>query len=155
MATAAKLSHELSQELSYERRSAATIAGQCLGEEPYGVRWALEQNVISKLGVASDFMTPLVVEYIEGRRFSAKVKVETKTEFRLLGKNFGMPTWGESDDPVYFDPEVMVTRQGPVMVGNYDLSAMGDYAEKDLDRFTSVVFAGEENHMFTTRVMCS
>ncbi|KAI9861639.1 MAG: hypothetical protein M1813_005249 [Trichoglossum hirsutum] len=136
----------LQQIETYSSRTRAKISGECQGDPPWGIVWTLEQNPTTKNGVARDFAAALVVEHTENRRFSGFVKVCAEIETMWGSRT---PTWGENDEPVYFDPQVIRNREGPVIIGNKTFDVARDFDEEDIARFTRILFAGEEGHPLT------
>ncbi|KAI9761127.1 MAG: hypothetical protein M1840_002024 [Geoglossum simile] len=140
------------QRAAYSSRQRAKISSVSQGDPPWGIVWKLEQNPITKNGVAWDFTQALVVEHTESRRFCAFVKVSAEIDIaNLLGLGTWTrgAVWGGNDDPVYFDPPAMAQIADPVMIGDKVYNLTADFAEEDVGRFTRILFMGEEGHPFT------
>lgn len=72
--------------------------------DPY---WTLEMLVkenqlVSNEGIYPRFSIPIVVSYIPGRRFIARVEAEVDLEWTVIN-----PAFGKADAPVNFDPDVL------------------------------------------------
>lgn len=71
------------------------------------VHLSLSENALRRSGIREEVSAALVVGYVPGRRFSARVTVRADLYLNPL-----TPVCGEKDEPIYFDPESMMASAG-------------------------------------------
>jgi hypothetical protein len=68
-----------------------------------GVNFSIEENTMTGSGIRSDWSAAMIIGYVPGRRFAARVTIKAYILYRMLPN----PVCGKGDDPVFFDDKKM------------------------------------------------
>ena len=82
------------------------IHGVLRDNPPSRIVWTVSENKLTKEGIRREFSTALIVSYTPGHKFAARVRVRAN-----LWMGFLRPVCGKKDDPIFFNPEKMRSKE--------------------------------------------
>jgi hypothetical protein len=100
------------------------------GRNRNAITWTIEEDRVAKTGIPRHIELPLIITLQDEGRFCARVTVKAHYGFWRGALARSIPVLGKNDQPLYFDPPVMLS-----------LATMG--VEKGLDGKPIVENGGE------------